>query len=1522
MKKRGGYLIDMKRAMRVKRLRSRIFSYLRIVLIFIIVFSWVFSGYPQFLGIPPSPSMVRAQQLAAPNSDISNAGGWAPTPLYQEINSGSADDNSSVASGNNPATGDTFEVGLETVDDPNTNEGHLIRFRAMKDGGARDAVLRVDLYQGTTLIHQGTFQGPLTDGAFDTYTENISTANADSITDYSNLSIRVIPDQQGGGRPVQSIEVSWLQFEVPSVAAGGPPLVSTNSVFNIDSASAEAEGEVTDDQGGTITGRGFVWGTQSYSDPGNTAPGNTNYDSNIYQAGQFGVGTFTNMLSGLDYATTYYVRAYAGNSEGYSYGEELTFTTSSVSPLVDTLTAINVGQFDAEGRGNVTDTGGEDVTERGLVWSDTSQGDPGNIAPNASNYGNFDSETGTFGTGGFSFVIDSLQQDTTYYYRAYAYNSEGYSYGDEVEFQTLGDMPVVSTNNPTNITQTTVLGHGEVTDQGASAISERGFVWSTTSQGNPGNTTPGSSAYSDSVNETGTFGEGSFSLTLNILNSETTYYYRAYALNTDGYAYGSEVEFTTLDSRPAVSTNAPSSILTRSFEANGSVIDDAGLTVEERGFVWSEVSRGDPGNTAPDNTNYDDFVSESGTFGEGAFSSTVGQLKYNTTYYYRAYAYNSEGYSYGSEVSLTTADAQFARPSADIDTGGWGITPLYSKINSTNRDDSSFIYSDNNTSPDTAGMELSTLEDPSSDTGHFIRYTYRKDQAGGHAINFTIRLLENGAQIAEWTHTNVSADFIYAEQALTAVQAGSINDYTALEIEVVRGGDTGGAVGSRRSARVSWVEFEVPFAPDYDPPTVATNQPSSIDVNEVEGSGSVTNDAGLEITERGFVWSQESQPAPNETTTPGASGYSNSVSESGSFGQGGFTNTLDSLEPNTVYYYRAYALNSEGYGYGGEIAFQTYSETPTVATVGPSNVGADSADATGNIVHGGLSTTTERGFVYGTEALSNPGNTAPDQTGYTDFVSEVGTFTVGQFTLLLDSLNSDTVYYFRAYAKNDQGYSYGELKDFQTHGDLPMVSTAGPSSVQLNQVTGEGEIQQEGLTSITERGFVWSRISQENPGNINPQNEDFPYQYLTNEMGTFSIGTFSLTIDSLREGTVYYYRAYAANGQGYSYGNEVEFSTPSSRPTMLTTTPTDVEYNSALGQGEIVNEGDSAVVERGFVWDIESHTDPDNVGPGTSPYTNNTLQSGTFEVGSYSMMLTGLSDDTTYYYRSVSRNGDGWNYGNEIEFTTPQEPFPPELSNIELNNTTDIFLVEGSTTTVPVSATVTDPNGWEDIEESLLEGVVYRSGVGSSSVADLNNSYPVDNLSLENCEGNSCTVTGSVSMWYFAEPTDDGDYSLEHWEFWLYVEDSYGYSDEGVSQQDPEEGPVDVMTLLAIYVDAGEIDYGVLEIGEDTGSYNIETVVRNTGNSAVTIEVSGENMLLEPGSEIQVNRQQWSANAFSYGAGNELTAITQNTGLSLVKPTSTDPIQNSIFWGIGLPEAVLRGGEYRGLNYFTASVAE
>jgi len=209
------------------------------------------------------------------------------------------------------------------------------------------------------------------------------------------------------------------------------PELTTTAVTEITLNSAVSGGVITTDGGEDITEKGVCWSTS-------ISP--TIADSRTSDG--TGSGEFTSNMVGLAEGTPYYVRAYATNSVGTAYGTELTFTTSQVTEAVLTTTeATNITSTTAVAGGNVTDAGGGTITAKGICWG---------TAQNPTVTGN--KTTNGTGTGTFTGNLTGLTDGTIYYYRAYATNSFGTTYGQELSFIT----PVTDIEG--NMYKTVVIG--------------------------------------------------------------------------------------------------------------------------------------------------------------------------------------------------------------------------------------------------------------------------------------------------------------------------------------------------------------------------------------------------------------------------------------------------------------------------------------------------------------------------------------------------------------------------------------------------------------------------------------------------------------------------------------------------------------------------------------------------------------------------------------------------------------------------------------------------------------------------------------------------------------------------------------------------------------------------------------------------------------------------------------------------------------------------------------------------------
>ncbi|CAN1544965.1 hypothetical protein MCEGE10_01921 [Flavobacteriaceae bacterium] len=203
-------------------------------------------------------------------------------------------------------------------------------------------------------------------------------------------------------------------------------------------------------------------------------------------------------------------------------------------------------------------------------------------------------------------------------------------------------IPAVATVSASAITGSEATCGGAIASDGANNITSKGVCWSI----NPNPTT------SDSLTNDGS-GNMDFTSALTNLLPGTTYFYRAYAINSIGTGYGATYSFTTIG-LPVITSNAISSVTNSSAVSGGYVSSDGGSALIAKGLVWD---------TNP-NPTVDLTTKTIGGSGLGSFTSAITPLIYNTTYYFRAYATNEAGTSYGAQQQFTTVN--FLSPNLDL----------------------------------------------------------------------------------------------------------------------------------------------------------------------------------------------------------------------------------------------------------------------------------------------------------------------------------------------------------------------------------------------------------------------------------------------------------------------------------------------------------------------------------------------------------------------------------------------------------------------------------------------------------------------------------------------------------------------------------------------------------------------------------------------------------------------------------------------------------------------------------------
>lgn len=378
-----------------------------------------------------------------------------------------------------------------------------VRFSAGEMSGPHSGLtIDIDLYYDGAW--KDLFQGTFTYDTFITKTIGSNkNVTAMRIRFYNNT----------GQNPAMPLVREAHFYEVIPTA----PSVTTNACTNVLAESVDGNGNITDDGAATVTERGFCYIEGDSGTP-------TTSNDKVYDIGSFGTGSFSKTISGLSPGTTYRVRAYAVNNEGTGYGTTVSVTTAN-APTVTTTTPVTTKDHEsATLGGEVTDADGQAITERGFEYKEGLEGEVLTVSE----------EDDDFGIGVYSLGITGLKPFVEYYYRAYAVNPAGTGYGDWETFTTDKTIPTVTVQAVSDILPTTATANGNITSTGGEDCSERGFQY--------GLTKVATWSVKDDV---GGYGAGVFSKGLTDLSANTTYWIRAYAVNSEGTGYSEWLQFQT-----------------------------------------------------------------------------------------------------------------------------------------------------------------------------------------------------------------------------------------------------------------------------------------------------------------------------------------------------------------------------------------------------------------------------------------------------------------------------------------------------------------------------------------------------------------------------------------------------------------------------------------------------------------------------------------------------------------------------------------------------------------------------------------------------------------------------------------------------------------------------------------------------------------------------------------------------------------------------------------------------------------
>ena len=653
---------------------------------------------------------------------------------------------------------------------------------------------------------------------------------------------------------------------------------------------------------------------------------------------------------------------------------------------------------------------------------------------------------------------------------------------DTAKHYTVGEgkfTPNVTTAPATNLQPLSAQSGGEVLWEGAAPVTARGVCWNTT----------GAPTTADTHTTDGS-GLGAFVSSLTGLSGDTTYFVRAYAVNTSGTSYGAERSFTTLTAFPAVTTAAITNITHNSAQGGGTVTNEGGYTVTARGVCWNTT--GSPTITNSHTTDGS---------GLGAFTSQLTGLQSSQTYYVRAYATNSAGVSYGNVQTFTTLVAPPGNAldfnNSSIATGSGLPTNVANRVTLE-----CWVYHDELTNRTsryvTLEPELAVIRHDVGNNGRL--HTYFR-------LNGTLRGLnvDNVLQIGRWYHVAGVWDGTNINLYLNGVLLTNAN-YAGMVLSTNSGGITLGSSSEYLNGRLDEVrvwnsgrtQTEIRDAMHRQLAGTETNLLAYYPCNE--GSGSVARDlvSGANITSMANVgWAASSFPCANivadatnlrgawlAQTTSLASAIltvSNTVVSGTNFAVFGHNNADASAQntsdkPATIRWrlernWRAELLGSVT----GDLRFDTtgvtnFSSGSELRLL----VDADGTFANATVVSG---------------AFSSP-----------------------IFTIAGQSLQSGSY------------YTLGRLAA------LPTVTTTTITALTPTTATSGGNVTDDGGAAITARGVCWNTTGSPTAAGAHTSDGS-------------GAGSFTSSLTSLSPFTTCFVRAYAVNAIGTNYGTERSFTT-------------------------------------------------------------------------------------------------------------------------------------------------------------------------------------------------------------------------------------------------------------------------------------------------------------------------------------------------------------------------------------------
>ncbi len=722
---------------------------------------------------------------------------------------------------------------------------------------------------------------------------------------------------------------------------------------------------------------------------GNTIPttGYTNVysnTSNTFNTFSLQTVTLPNSLAGTTVRLVFTFISDFGFPYAMAALDDISLSYSGI-PSVSTNTITAITNTSALSGGNTLSQGASSITAKGVVWGLSVN--PTVPSANSTNDGS--------GTANYTSTLSGLSPQTLYNVRAYATNGSGTGYGSDLNFYTLSN-PV--TAQPTSFTATpasasVVLNWNAATYPGTGATGTGYLVLYST--GTPTLTSANGNAPSGGAGTTivNITNGATLTTTVSSLTNGTLYNfllipYTWNGVNAATYNYLTSGDLTasaTPVALPSVTTSPIISITSTTASSGGSSLAANGSSITAKGVVWGLSAN--PTIPSANSTN-------DGT-GTANYTSSITGLSPQTQYNLRAYATNSAGTGYGSNLTFFTLSSPvISQPTSFIATPAnlsavlnWNAA-TYPVSGATG---TGYLVLYSTGTPTLTSVNGSA---PSGGTG-----TTMVNITSGATLTTTISSLTNGTLY----------NFLLIPYTWDGTNAGTYNYLTV-----------GALTATAIPAGI---------------PSVTTRPITAITSSSATSGGSGLSSNGASITAKGVVWGLSANP-----TVPSANSTSDGT------GTGTYSSSVTGLSPQTLYNIRAYVINSAGTGYGNNLTFYTLSSPvsaqPTSFTATPGN---SSAVLNWNSATYPASGATGNGYLLlystGTPTLSSANGTAPAGGVGTTLVNITSGATL---TYTLNGLNNGATYNFLLVPYTWDGTNNGTY-NYLTAGALTTCTVLTPN---------------------------------------------------------------------------------------------------------------------------------------------------------------------------------------------------------------------------------------------------------------------------------------------------------------------------------------------------------------------------------------------------------------------------------------------------------------------------------------------